>query len=146
MKMGGKLCLDCSSVRFAKNDGVALQLERSANDIHWRTSEKAGYEEISWLLVEFQGCIILLDLAVIHHDDAIPHGHRFDLIVGDVNHGGLQTLMQLYDFGAHLHTHLGVEIRQRFIKKKNSGLTHDGAPDCHSLPLSAGKRFRLPIQ
>jgi len=52
-----------------------------------------------------------LDLAVVHHHNPVAHRHRFDLIVGDVDHRCLQTLMQFGDFGTHLDPHFRVQIR-----------------------------------
>ena len=66
--------------------------------------------KVHGLIVKLQRGIGLLHQPVIHDDNAVPHGHGLNLVVGDVDHGGLQTLMQLGDLGSHLHPHLGVEI------------------------------------
>ena len=74
------------------------------------------------------------------------HRHGLDLVVGDVNHRRLKPLMEPRDFGPHLDPHLGVEVRERFVEEENLRLADDRAPDCDSLPLTAGERFRLAIE
>ncbi|RYF64383.1 MAG: ATP-binding cassette domain-containing protein, partial [Comamonadaceae bacterium] len=66
----------------------------------------------------------LLDDAVVHHDDAVGHGHRFDLVVRDVDRGGLQPLVQRLDLGTHRHAQLGVEVRQRLVEQEHLGVAH----------------------
>ncbi len=51
--------------------------------------------------------------------------------------------MQPRDFRAHLHPHLGVEVGQRLVEKKDLGIAHDGAAQSDALPLAAGERLRL---
>ena len=41
-------------------------------------------------LVDLERRADLLELAVLHHGDAVAHRHRLDLVVGDVDGGGLQ--------------------------------------------------------
>ncbi|MNU09364.1 hypothetical protein D3C72_2558840 [compost metagenome] len=57
-------------------------------------------------------------MAVLHHDNPVGHGHRFHLIVSDVDGGCLKTLVQALDFNAHLRSQLGVEIGERLIEKE----------------------------
>ncbi len=49
----------------------------------------------------------LLDAAAVEDDDALAQRHRLDLVVGDVDHCGLQLLVQAADFHAHLHAQAG---------------------------------------
>ena len=39
---------------------------------------------------------LLID-AVVQHHDPVTHGHRFDLVVGDIDKGCLEPLVQLED-------------------------------------------------
>ena len=77
----------------------------------------------------------LLDAAAIHDTDAVAEGHGFDLIVGDVDHGGLQAMMEELDFLAHLDAHLGVEVGERFVEEEGRRLADDGAADGDALAL-----------
>src|ERR1043166_2838058 len=44
--------LNCSVSNFAETHLVAILLELSGNEIHWRATEKAGDEEVRWLVIE----------------------------------------------------------------------------------------------
>ena len=44
---------------------------------------------------------MLLDQAVAHDDDPVGHRHRLDLVVGDVDGGGAELVMQPLDLDAH---------------------------------------------
>jgi len=47
---------------------------------------------------------------------------------------------------AHLHSQLGVQVRQRLVHQKGLGLTHDDPPHRNPLPLAAGKVARLAVE
>ncbi len=53
---------------------------------------------------------ILFDAALAHADDAVGHGGRLDLIVGDENCRDTQAALQAADFTAHRQAESGVEI------------------------------------
>ena len=82
----------------------------------------------------------------MHHDDAVRHGHGFDLIVSDVNRRGLQALVQLLDLGAHLDAQLGVEVRQRLIEQEHLRVARDGAPHGDALALAARELARVALE
>ena len=71
-------------------------------EVHRRRADEAGDEQVGRAVVELERRADLLDDAVVHDDDPVGHGHGFDLVVGDVDGGGLQPLVQLLDLGAHL--------------------------------------------
>jgi hypothetical protein len=85
------------------------------------------------------GAADLLDDAVVHDHDLVGHGHGLDLVVRDVDRGGLQALVQLLDLGAHLHAQLGVEVGQRLVEQEHLRVAHDGAAHGHALALAAGE-------
>ena len=107
---------------------------------------KPGDELIGRLVVEIERRADLLDDAVMHHDDLVGHGHGLDLVVGDVDRGGLQPLMQLLDLGAHLHAQFGVEIGERLVEQKHLRIAHDGAAHGDALALAAGKLARKALE
>ena len=81
----------------------------------------------------------LLQQAFIDHRDAGGHGHGFHLIVGHVDKGGLELLVQLADIGAGLHAQLGIQVGERFVKQENFRLADDRPAYRHTLALAAGK-------
>ncbi|KAH0444073.1 hypothetical protein KCU90_g1083, partial [Aureobasidium melanogenum] len=115
-------------------------------EIHRRRAEKTRDEEVCRMIVQFQRTTDLLDPSRVHHDDAVGHRHRFDLIVRDVDHRILQTLMQRLDLRAHLHAQFGVEIGQRFVEQKQRRLAHHRTAHRHPLTLTTRERARQAIQ
>ena len=111
-------------------------------EIHPRRAEEAGDEEIVGIAIEFQRRADLLDRAAIEHDDPARHGHRLDLVVGDVDHGRAELGMQAAELDAHLRAQRGVEVRQRFVEQEDIGRTGDRATDRDALALAAGKLLR----
>ena len=92
------------------------------------------------------GCIDLLDEAVLHNHDAIAHGHSLGLVVGNIDEGCTQLLMQLGELGPHLGAQLGVQVGERFVEQEDLGFTHDGTAQGDTLTLTAGQRLRLPVE
>ena len=80
--------------------------------IHARRADEPGHEQVGRMIIEFERRSDLLDDAVMHDDDAIGHRHGFHLVVGDIDGGGLQLLVQRLDLGAHMYAQLGIEIGQ----------------------------------
>ncbi len=79
---------------------------------------------------------------MIQDHDAVGQRHRLDLVVRDVDRRRRDTLTQALDLGAHLHSQLGIEIRQRLVEQEHLRVAHDGAPHRHALPLAAGELAR----
>ena len=66
--------------------------------------------------------------------------------MGNVDEGGLQTLMQLGDLGTHRNTQLSVQVGQRLVEQEDLGLTDDGAAQSNTLTLTTGQRLGLTVQ
>jgi hypothetical protein len=91
------------------------------------------------MIVQLERRADLLDSSLVHDDDAVAEGHRLDLIVRDIDDGRRQLAANARDLAPHLHSELGVEIRERFVEEKYARLPNDGAADGHTLPLPAGE-------
>ena len=98
------------------------------------------------VVVEVKGRINLLQFAFVEHADARPHRHRLDLVMRDVDEGGLKTLMQTADERTRLHPQLRVQVRKRLIHQEDGGLANDRAADRHALALTAGELTGAAIQ
>ena len=70
---------------------------------------KLGNERRGRLVVDFLRGGVLLDLAVVHHRNAVGHQHGFVLIVGDHQRGDAQAALQLAQFGTQMLTHAGIQ-------------------------------------
>ncbi len=76
----------------------------------------------------------------------VSHAHRLALVVGDIDHGDAELLLQRPDFAAHLGAQLGVEIGQRLVHQTDRRLGDDGAAERDALLLAAGKLRRLALE
>ena len=54
--------------------------------------------------------------------------------------------MQLFDFGAHGHPQLGVEVGERLVKQKHLRVSHDGATHGDTLTLPARELAWIAVQ
>ena len=113
-----------------------------ADEVHGGRADEAGDEDVVRPVVELDRAADLLDRAVAHHDDAVRHRHRLDLIVGDVDRRRPQPLVQFLDLGAHLHAELGVEVGERLVEEEDARVANDRAAHGHPLPLAAGELAR----
>ena len=107
--------------------------------IHRRRADEGSHERRRGLLVDRQRIADLLDLAAIHHHQHVGERHRLELVVGDVDRGGLQPPLQFADLDPHRDAQLGVEIGQGLVEQKHFRLPHDGAAHRDALALAAGQ-------
>ena len=93
--------------------GAAVLAHRLGRDeVHRRRAHEAGDEEVGRPVVDRLRLVELLQLALVHDRDARGERHRLDLVVGDVDRGLADPVVQLLDLGAHLDAELGVEVGQ----------------------------------
>ena len=85
-------------------------------------------------------------MAGIHHDDAVGHRHRLDLIVRHVDRRRREPLVQRLDLGAHRHPQLGVEVGQRLVEQKDLRLANDCAAHRDALALTARQLAGIALQ
>ena len=88
----------------------------------------------------------LLDDAALHHRDAVGERQRLDLVVGDVDHGVAELLMQLLDLDPQFGAQLGVEIGERLVEQEDVDVAHQRAADRDALALAAREFGRLALQ
>lgn len=91
-------------------EGVVLALDGAVDEVHGRAADEAGDEHVRRIVVDGERLVDLHDVAPVHDADAIAHGHGFDLVVGDIDHGRGETGVELGDFGSSGYAHFGVEI------------------------------------
>ena len=73
------------------------------------------------------------------------HRHRLLLVVGDVDDGEAEPLLQVADLLAHLAAQAGVEIGQRLVEQQHRRLQHQRARDRDALLLSARQLGRQAL-
>ena len=121
-------------------------MKHGGEQVHLWAAYETGHKDVDRPLVEIlRGCA-LLQHARFHHRDPVAHGHRLHLVVGDVDGGHPQLVLQQRDLGAHLDPELGVEVGEWLIHQENLGLAHDRSPHGDALPLAPGQVLWLAVQ
>ena len=105
-------------------------------------ADELGDEAVHWPVEEVEQAALLLQAAVLHHRDAVGHRRRLLLIVGDVESGGVETLVQASHLGPELHPEISLEMAERLVHEKHLRRAHDGAAERHPLALAAGEPVR----
>ncbi|ORE91266.1 phenol hydroxylase [Aurantimonas sp. 22II-16-19i] len=127
-------------------EGGAVLGDAAGDEVHRRRAHEAGDVEAGRIVVDLLRRADLLDPALAHHRDAGGQRHRLDLVVGDVNDGRLQLLVQALQLGAHLGAQLGVEIGQGLVEQEHLRVAHQRPADGDALALAAGELGRLARQ
>ncbi len=108
--------------------------------------DEAGDELVGRPVVEVARGVHLLQDAVLEHRHPVAHGHRLDLVVGDVDRRRPEPALQRGDLRAGLHAELRVEVRQRLVHQEDLRLAHDRPAHRDPLPLPARERLGLAVQ
>src|SRR5215471_7187585 len=69
-----------------------IQRDTALEHVHGRRADEARDEQIVRAIIELEWRADLFDAAVMHDDNLVRHGHGFDLVVRDIDRGGLQAL------------------------------------------------------
>src|SRR5690606_18999398 len=90
--------------------GRVTGYDLALDEVHGWRADEPGNEQVGRIVIELERRANLFDNAIVHDHDFVGHRHGFDLVVGHVDGRGLEPLMQLLDFGAHLHAQLRIQI------------------------------------
>ena len=110
---------------------------RTSDQVDGRCAQKTGYKCIDRLLVKRHGFANLCNAPLVHDGNSVPHGHGLDLIVRDIDHGAAQLFVKARQLNAHAHAQRRIQVRQRFVKQKDFGFSHDGSANGDSLAFTA---------
>src|SRR5215813_11188774 len=83
-----------------------------------RLAEKVAHEGRGGLLVQTAWRPDLLDASTVHHREAVGEAERFDLIVGDEEHGDAETALDYFDLPTHLLAELGVQVAEGLVEEE----------------------------
>ena len=108
-------------------------------------AQEAVGESGGRLLVDLLRRAHLLDLALVHHHDAVGHLQRLFLVVGDEDRGDVQLVVQPAQPAPQLLAHLGVERAERLVQQQHLRLDRQRARQRHALPLAAGELRRIAV-
>ena len=124
--------------------GAVLSL--AADQVDGRRADKARDEKALRPQIEVVRRAHLLDPAGAHADDAIRHGGRLDLVVGDQDRRDTELLLERLDLGPHGQTERRVEIGERLVEEQELRLLDQGARERHPLLLAARQLARPPLE
>jgi hypothetical protein len=114
---------------------VHFDLHASVKQVH--VAEEIRHERRRWPLNDLAGCGILLDLSLVHDDDAVGELERLFLIVRHEDAGEMNFLMQAAEPAPQLLPNLGVERAERLVEQKHRRLDGERARQRDSLALAA---------
>ena len=80
----------------------------------------------------------LHDLAVVHHHHLVGEGQRLGLVVGDIDHGAPDALVQLLELGAQHPFEMRIDDRQRLVEHDDVDVGADQAAAERDLLLAVG--------
>src|SRR4051794_10618988 len=129
-----------------ESGAAAGAVDLHVDEVHRRAADEPCDEPVDRGVVEGLRGADLLEHALAHHGDPLAHRHRLDLVVGDVDDGRLESLVEPRDLGAGLDAQLGVEVRERLVHQEDGRLTDDRATEGDALALAAGQLLGLAIE
>ena len=140
----GNLELDVLEAEI--NVAVGLLFEIAGDEVHLRSAYEAGNEGVAGLVIKVLRSVDLLDDAVLHNDDARCHGHSLDLVMRNVDEGGLELLMKLGELGSHRCTQFSIEVGERLVEQEDLRLTDYCTAESDTLLLTTGKSLGLTVE
>src|SRR6185437_14602307 len=87
--------------------------------IHRRRTKECRNKSIGGFVIDLFGTADLAHDALVQHHDAVAHGHRFHLVVSDVDCGGSDTLVKAFQLLARGGAKFCVKIREGLIEQKD---------------------------
>jgi len=100
----------------ADGDGPAVRTHADMEEIHGRAAQKTGHKEVVRMLLERHRRVDLPDLAVTQQDDTLAQRHRFDLVVGDIDHDRSQAPVKPGDLHPHGEAKFSKAYRKHELK------------------------------
>ncbi|GAB1362791.1 hypothetical protein MASR1M32_20270 [Rhodobacter sp.] len=116
------------------------------DQVHRRRGKELRHEGIGGIGIDLKRRADLFDMAVPHDADAVAHGHRLDMVMGDEDHRLAQPAVQLHQLLPHLAAQLGIKIGQRLVHQEDVRLAHHGAAQRDPLALPARQRAGSPVK
>ena len=125
-----------------RSRALARRPARNGQEVHRRRADEVGDEHRRRPVVDLLRRGELLDHAAVHHRDLVGHRHRLELVVGDVDGGRLDAVVQLAQLAHHQVAELGVERAERLVHQERLRPAHDGAAERDALAVAAGEAAR----
>ena len=114
--------------------------------VHRRRADEGRDEAVCRVVVDLRRRAHLTYPSMIDDGNAVAHAHRLDLIVGHIDGGDADPLLELLDLQARRGAQFGVEVRERFVEQQRGRLAHERARERDTLAFAAGELTRPPIE
>src|SRR5690606_32705009 len=116
------------------------------DEVHGRRTDETGDEQVGGVVVQLLRGAHLLHPTGPHHHYPVAERHRLGLVMGDVDSGGAELLLQPRHLGTHLYPQLGIQVGQRLVHEECLGIADNRPPHGHPLALPAGEVRRPAVQ
>mmetsp|Transcript_22319 Transcript_22319/g.35617 ORF Transcript_22319/g.35617 Transcript_22319/m.35617 type:complete len:251 (+) Transcript_22319:717-1469(+) len=84
--------------------------------VHAWGADEVADKGVGWAFKQLFWCADLNDFAKLHDHHLIREGQGFGLVVGHIDHGVGDALVQLFELGAQLPLEVWVDHGERFVK------------------------------
>ena len=129
---------EIAQAQTAAPPSVAARLDLSVHQV--RHAQEVGHVGIGGLVVDLLGGAELDDAAVVHHGQAIGHRERLFLVVGDVQEGDPDLLLQRAQLDLEGAAELGVKRPERLVEQQHRR-TQDQCPGQGDALLLAARKL-----
>ncbi len=110
-----------------------------------RDAHEVRHESGGGLFVDLGGRPHLLHAAAPEDGEPVAHGERLLLVVGDVDEGDAQRLLERLQLDLHLLAQLQVERSEGLVEEEHAGAVDEGAGQRDALPLAARELGRPAV-
>src|SRR3989442_46781 len=109
--LGGQLDLERRPFRRSTADGYG-------DEIHRGGANKARHKHVRRMLIHDSWRCDLLQHAILHECNTVTKGHRFDLVVRDVEKSSAKSAVDLLQLDTHVPAKLGVQAGEWLVVEK----------------------------
>ena len=111
-------------------------IENGFKQIHRRRANERRHKPIARTSIQLFRCSHLLHASPIQNHDAIGQSQSLDLVVRDVDNRRANPVKQFFQFVTDTLAKQSIQVAERLVEKKCSGISDQGAPNSHALTLS----------
>src|SRR5215216_2750059 len=115
----------------------------AGDQVHRRGADEGGHEGVGRVVVDLDRLAELAHPAVVHDRDPVAQAHGLGLVVGHVDGGRPDPLLEALELVAGAGAQLGVQVRQRLVEQEDVRLADQRPGQGDPLALPAGELARL---
>ena len=104
-----------------------------------------AHESMLRLLEQLDRRSGLHHFTIVHHHDLVGEGQRLGLVMGHIDHGAPDALLQLLELGSQLPFEMGIDDGERFIEHDDVDIRAHKAAAQRNLLLAVGGQARSAL-